>query len=155
MKPLIVMLLLLLVLPISSRAQTLKELSNRPVQVVQVQVNRETPQERKDREALNTASWVYIATAAADWSVTAVCAKVLCFDSTQTGLFLNGIENEHIAIPLGLAIDAGLLYAIREGVAPDHPKLARGLLYVLSAARGVVVVAKVNDLRDHARRTLP
>src|SRR4051812_13615062 len=87
-----------------------------------------------ERDALDHASWFYIATASADWSVTAVCARVMCGDKTQSGLFLRGVEPSW-AIPLGLAIDAAIVVGVRELVAPEHPKLARVLLYGLGGAR--------------------
>ena len=143
-----------LLLAPSADAQSLRDMSNRPIayqqspngHLVVVQA------EREEREALNQATWVYIAAAAADWSVTAVCARVICGERTQTGLVLYGVEDARWAIPLGLAIDAVFVFGVRELVAPDHPKLARGLLYGASAVRLVFVVDKVNDLRDRTVR---
>lgn len=132
---------------------SLREISNRAYQqspnghLVVLQA------EHDERDALNTASWVYVAAASADWSLTAVCARVVCFDEhSQTGLFLYGVERPALAIPIGVAIDVVWVYGIREFVAPDHPKLARALLYGSSAVRLVFTVSKINDLRAHAVR---
>ena len=110
--------------------------------------------ERADREHLNTATWVYVSTAGADWAVWAVCAEVKCNDSgkTQTGLFLHGVKPA-AALPIGLAIDAAIVVTVRELVAPDHPKLARWLLYGLSGVRVIVLTDRIRDLRGHAVRT--
>jgi hypothetical protein len=134
--------------------QSLREISNRPDpqglnrEQIEARERARAAREHDDRDALNTASWVYVATAAADWSVTAVCARVLCGTKTQTGLFLYGVEDDRWAIPLGLATDAIVVYGVREFVAPDHPKLARALLYGASAVRLVFIVNKVSDLRE-------
>jgi len=109
-------------------------------------------QEHADADALNTATWFYLGTAAADWSVTAVCDKVFCGDRTQTGLFIRGIEDPKASVPLGLAVDALTVILIRQVVAPYNQRLARVLLYGLGGARVVFVANKVNDLRDHTRR---
>lgn len=153
MKHLIAVLLLLL--PSVVSAQTLRELSRQPVafQQTTTTVVIRVSQEHADLDALNHATWFYVGTAAADWSVTAVCARVTCSDDghTQAGLFLHGVEPRW-SIPLGLAIDAGLVYAIRAFIAPDNPKLARVLLYGFGGARVVFVTTKVTDLRHHAVR---
>jgi len=139
----------------SVAGQSLRDLSQRPVVVVTdaEKVKAQKARDHADQDALNTATWVYISAAAADWSVTAVCAKVICGDThTQTG-FLYGIEKPAAAIPLALALDAVIVIGVRELVAPDHPKIARALLYGTGAVRLVFVANKVNDLREHAQRS--
>ena len=96
-----------------------------------------------DRD-LDAATWVYVATAAADWTITPVCYAQGC-GVHKAGLFLYDVK-QAAAIPLGLAIDAGIVWVVREHLAPDHPKLARSLLYALSAVRVVFVATKVHDL---------
>jgi hypothetical protein len=109
--------------------------------------------QRAERDALNTATWTYVATAGADWAVYAVCVEVTCTDSgkTQTGQFLHGVKPA-AAVPIGLAIDVGIVLAIREWLAPEHPKLAQFLLYGLSGARVIVLTDRIRDLRGHAVR---
>lgn len=142
----------------SVSAQTLRELSNRPDpqalnrEQIEARERARLERDRQDRDALNIASWVYISAAAADYSVTAVCARVLCGDRTQTGLFFYGIEEPKIAIPLAIAADALVLWGVREFVAPDHPKIARALLYGSSGFRLVLITNKVSDLRTREVR---
>lgn len=151
------LVVVVLALAVPAHAQSLRAISQRPVALQQMHspdgraVAAQRARDHADLDALNTASWVYIGTAAADWSVTAVCAKVLCGDRTQTG-FLYGVEKPAAAIPIGLAIDAAVLIGVREWLAPDHPKIARALLYGLSGVRVVFVANKVNDLREHVHR---
>jgi hypothetical protein len=147
-------LLVLLATAAPASAQSLRELSNRPDpqalnrEQIEARERARAAREHEDRDALNTASWVYVSTAAADWSVTAVCARVFCGTRTQTGLFFYGVEDPKVAIPLGLAADALFVYLTREFVAPDHPKIARSLLYGGSAVRLVFLSNKVRDLRE-------
>lgn len=149
------LVVVVLALAVPAHAQSLRALSQQklePGKSPDAQaVAAQRARDHADLDALNTASWVYIGTAAADWSVTAVCAKVLCGDRTQTG-FLYGVEKPAAAIPIGLAIDAAVLIGVREWLAPDHPKIARALLYGLSGVRVVFVANKVNDLREHVHR---
>ena len=139
-----------LVAPVVAHGQSLRELSRtRPVTQSQMHpgpIDRD--REHEERDDLNAATWVYVAAASADWTATAVCERALCGERTMTGLVLYGVEDSRVAIPIGLAIDALFIYGVREIVAPDHPKLARGLLYGASAVRLVFTVNKVNDLRD-------
>jgi hypothetical protein len=102
-----------------------------------------------DRD-LDSATWVYLATAAADWTATAACGstKVRCGAEHQGGLFLHNIKHEAVAVTFGLAIDAAAVYLVREFLAPEYPKVARGLLYVLSGGRVVATSLKVADLRE-------
>lgn len=104
--------------------------------------------ERASREArrLDHALWTYIATAGADWAVTAACTEGRCDDRTHVGLFLHGVEPE-AAIPIGLAIDAVIAVGLRKYVAEDYPRFAEVALYVLSGARVVVATNKVTELR--------
>jgi hypothetical protein len=131
-----------------SAPQSLRALSNAPIDQPTIAILKK---EHDDADALNDATWFYIATASADWSVTAVCARVMCGDKTQSGLFLHGVEPKW-AIPIGVAIDAAIVLGVRELVAPDHPKIARALLYGLGGTRLLFVTYKVNDLRAHAVR---
>jgi hypothetical protein len=108
-----------------------------------------------DYEGLDFASWIYVATAAGDWTVTAACGgnESRCRAEHTGGLFLWDIKHEAVAVPVGIAIDAAILVAVRELVGPDHPKIARGILYALSAARVVVLSHKISQLRrDPDRR---
>lgn len=95
---------------------------------------------------LNHATWTFVATAAADWSVYAACVHDRCGEKTQTGLFLHGVRRE-AAIPIGLAIDAALAVGLRKFVGEDYPRLAEIALYVLSGARVVVLTDRIHDLR--------
>ena len=147
-------LAVLLLLPGAAQAQSLREISSRPYYASSSQRTPEQQQQidHQNLDALNHATWFYVGTAAADWSVTAVCARVLCGDRTQTGLFLHGVERPAWSIPLGLAIDAGTVWTIRAFIAPDYPKAARVLLYGLGGARLIFVTNKVTDLRDRTVR---
>lgn len=103
--------------------------------------------EHADADRLNHATWVYVATAGADWTVTAACIDdATCGDRSRAGLFLYGAK-PGAAVPLGLAIDGALVYVLRELLAPEHPRLAEIALYVLSGARVVVTTTTVYDLR--------
>src|SRR5262245_59111148 len=104
---------------------------------------------RDDRDALNAATWLYAGVAGADWAVTIACVDVPCFEKTQAGFFLRGVKPK-AAIPLGIAIDVSLAVAIRELVAPEHPKLARWLLHGLSGGRLVLVSSRLSALRRNA-----
>jgi hypothetical protein len=112
------------------------------------------PATNGDYQDLDLASWIYVSTAAADWSVTAACGgdSSRCSNKHYGGLFLWELKHEAASVPLGLAIDAGILLAVRELVAPEYPRLARLLLYGLSAARVVVLSHKVSQLRRDDRR---
>lgn len=121
-----------------------------PIADTIAQLRRE--QERAERARLNTALWVYGATASADWAVTAVCLKVPCGSTPQVGLFLHGIDEPRVSVPLGLAIDAAIAWSVREYVAPEHPRIALVLLYGLSGARVVVTATHINYLRRNAVR---
>jgi hypothetical protein len=103
--------------------------------------------------ALDAATWTYVATAGADWALTAVCLELACGDEPSVGLFVYGVENEKKAVGLGLLIDVGLVLVVRELVAPEYPKLAQVLLYTLSAARVTVTSLKIADLRKNATRS--
>jgi len=105
--------------------------------------------------ALDGATWTYVATAGADWALTAVCLKLACHgeDAPSVGLFVYGVEDQKKAVTLGLLIDVGIVIVVREFVAPDHPKLAQVLLYGLSAARVTVTTLKISDLRQNATRS--
>lgn len=112
--------------------------------------------DRNDREQLNLATAVYLGVAGADWSLTAVCFKVGCNDHSgySAGYFIggDGFTNSGTAAALGLGLDALIVLGAREWVAPDHPKLARGILWVASGVRVVIVTQKISDLREHAVR---
>lgn len=113
--------------------------------------------EHADRDRLNVATAVFLGTAGADWSVTAVCFRVRCADDGgfKTSYFVaDGFKNRNAALALGLALDTAIVFVTRDAIAPEHPKLARTLLYVLSGVRLVIVADKVGDLRRNARRGL-
>jgi hypothetical protein len=109
----------------------------------------------KPDRALDAATWTYVATAGADWALTAVCLELACHgeDAPSVGLFVYGVENEKKAVALGLAIDVAVVLVVREWVAPDYPTLARVLLYGLSAARVTSTTLKIADLRKNATRS--
>jgi hypothetical protein len=109
----------------------------------------------KPDRALDAATWTYVATAGADWALTAVCLELACHgeDAPSVGLFVYGVEDPKKAVALGLAIDVAVVLAVREWVAPDYPTLARVLLYGLSAARVTSTTLKIADLRKNATRS--
>jgi hypothetical protein len=107
----------------------------------------------KPDRALDAATWTYVATAGADWALTAVCLELACGDEPSVGLFVYGVEDQKKAVGLGLLIDVGIVLVVRELVAPDYPKLAQVLLYTLSAARVTVTSLKIADLRKNATRS--
>lgn len=113
--------------------------------------------ERDARDQLNLATAVFIGSAGADWAVTAACFKVQCTDGPghHASFFVGGpgFRNVGAAAALGLGLDAAIVLVARSVIAPDHPKLARGVLWVASGVRVVILTNKVNDLRAHAHRS--
>lgn len=122
-----------------------------------LEAERRAAQERADRDRLNWATAVFVGTAGADWAVTAACFKVRCSEHAghSASFFVggDGFRNAGTAAALGLGLDAAIVLLAREVIAPDHPKLARGVLWVASGVRVVILSNKVGDLRAHAVRT--
>jgi hypothetical protein len=114
-----------------------------------------TPPKAQSSTDLDFATWTYVATAAADWSVTAVCFKVPCSDdpTPSVGLFVYGVEDQKKAIALGLVIDVAIVLAVRQWVAPEWPRAAEVILYGLSGARVVTTTLKIADLRQNTTST--
>jgi hypothetical protein len=98
----------------------------------------------------DTALWVFVAAASADWSVTAVCYDIDCGANTKG--FAGSIDSPKKATGVGLLIDGAFLYVVREWVQPDHPKVAATLFYTAAVLRVVLVTHKISDLR---RRVAP
>jgi hypothetical protein len=93
----------------------------------------------------DTALWVFVAAASADWSVTAVCYDIDCGANTKG--FAGSIESPKKATGVGLLIDGAFLYVVREWVQPDHPKVAATLFYAGAVLRIILVTHKISDLR--------
>jgi hypothetical protein len=101
----------------------------------------------------DTALWVFVAAASADWSVTAVCYDIDCGANTKG--FAGAIDSPKKATGVGLLIDGAFLYVVREWVQPDHPKVAATLFYAGAVLRVILVTHKVSDLRRNMARTAP
>jgi hypothetical protein len=100
----------------------------------------------------DTALWVFVAAASADWSVTAICFQLECGPNTKG---FTTIDSTKKATTVGLLIDGGLIYGVREWLQPDHPKLAQAIFYGAAVVRLLLVTQKVSDLRRNTTRTAP
>ena len=142
---LVLALTLALLVTGAAEAQTLSEVLRRPPLYALAQgqsppyTNGEAPQ--KD----DTALWVFVAAASADWAVTAVCYDIDCGANTKG--FAGAIESPKKATGVGLLIDGAFLYVVREWVQPDHPKVAAMLFYAGAVLRIILVTHKISDLR--------
>ena len=109
-------------------------------------------QTKPTKDDLLMPTFVYAATAGADWAVTSICLKVHCDESPYVGLVPTGVDGPKKGVSLALAIDFGVAVAIRYWVYPKYPKLAKTLLYGLSAVRVTVMTHRISDLRRNAVR---
>ena len=150
MKGLAVVLLLLSVG--TAQAQTLGEVLRDPplYSLEQGQSPPYTDAAAQKPKQDDTALWVFVAAASADWSVTAVCYDIDCGANTKG--FAGAIDSPKKATGVGLLIDGAFLYVVREWVAPDHPKVAATLFYTGAVLRVILVTHKISDLR---RRLAP
>jgi hypothetical protein len=100
----------------------------------------------------DTALWVFVASASADWSVTAVCFEFQCGPSTAGFTTINAPKK---GTAVGLLVDGAFAVAVREWIQPDHPKLAQALFYGGAVIRLLLVTQKIGDLRRNTARTAP
>jgi hypothetical protein len=137
-------LALVLLVTGGAEAQTLGDVLRRPPLYALAQA----PPYRDDAAGPtrdDTALWVFVAAASADWAVTAVCYDIDCGANTKG--FAGSIESPKKATGVGLLIDGAFLYVVREWVQPDHPKVAAMLFYAGAVLRIILVTHKISDLR--------
>lgn len=92
----------------------------------------------------------YLVASAVDWSTAAPACQVGC--RSRTGL-LPGVDDARISVPIGVALDVGVLWITHKFIAKRHPKFAEGLLYALSIVRAVNATDHLIVQRDHNRRS--
>lgn len=91
----------------------------------------------------------YLGTVVSDWtSVSAGCVQRSC--KTLTPL-LPDVSDPKVAIPLGVAIDAAVLWVCDTWIAPRWPHVAEGILYGLAIVRGAATSDEV--VASRAART--
>jgi hypothetical protein len=92
----------------------------------------------------------YLTASAVDWATAAPACQIGC--KSRTGL-LPYVDSARVAVPLGVALDVGVLYLTHKWIAPRWPKLAEGILYALTVVRAVNAADHLIVQRDWNRRT--
>lgn len=93
----------------------------------------------------------YVTGAAVDWATSAPACQIGC--RSRTGL-LPGVSDARVAVPIGVALDVGVLLLTHTVIAARWPKVAEGLLYALTVVRVANAADHLILQRDYNRRTI-
>ncbi len=97
-------------------------------------------------QSLRTATTVFAATAAADWTVTGIgLAQGTIHEANPT--FGWAHDRPARTVAAGVGLDVAGVWALHRWVAPTHPKVAAVLLYAQAAARVAFVARGARYLR--------
>jgi hypothetical protein len=92
----------------------------------------------------------FLTASAVDWATASPACQIGC--QTRTGL-LPFVSDARVSVPIGLGLDAGVLWLTTKVITPRWPKVAEGLLYVLTIVHAVSAAEHLIDQRDWNRRS--